>query len=359
MGDATGLTVGFDAGPLLDPPTGVGRYTAELGHSLEERGLRLRRFAVSLRGRTDGSIARWRVPQRVARALWTRFDRPSIERLVGHVDLIHATNFVLPALGHLPGVVTVHDLSFYRDDVWPGGEALRELVPWSVRRAQRVLVPTAAIGAELSERLSASEGKISVTPEGVSPVFFGASPLSDTVLGRMGIAGRFVVAVGTLEPRKNLTRLLAAWTSARRELPGWTLVLAGPRGWGPDLPATPDVVLTGWVGDETLPGLLAAADVFCYPSLYEGFGLPPLEAMAAGTPALVGRYPAAEEVLGDAALLVDPLDEEEIAVGIARLATDEALRRRCIMGGRVRAAGFTWEGCATATMGAYSSVVGR
>jgi glycosyltransferase involved in cell wall biosynthesis len=352
------FTIGYDAGPLLDPPTGVGRYTAELARSLEARGVMLRRFAVSLKGRSDGSIARWRLPARLARASWMRFDRPSIERLVGPVDLVHATNFVLPSLGELPGVVTVHDLSFYRDDVWPGGEALRDLVPWSVRRAERVLVPTAAIGREVEERLDVPGSRISVTPEGVSPVFFGASPLSDRALGRMGIPGRFIVAVGTIEPRKNLARLLGAWAIARPDLPDWSLVLAGPKGWGPELPDTPGVILTGWVGDETLPGLLAAADMFCYPSMYEGFGLPPLEAMAAGTPAIVGRYSAAEEVLGDAAVLVDPLDVEAMAAAMTRVATDGALRSRYTIGGRARAAGFTWERCAAATLEAYSYVVG-
>ena len=355
----TDLKVGFDAGPLLDPPTGVGRYTDELARALEGRGVTLKRFAVSATGRKDPAIARWRVPARVARMAWRRFDRPSIRRLVGDVDLVHATNFVLPSLGRLPGVVTVHDLSFFRDDVWRGGEALRDLVPWSVKRAAKVLVPTAAIGAEVHERLAVSADRIVVTHEGVSPVFFGATPLSDTALGRMGIPGRFAVAVGTIEPRKNLARLLEAWDIVRRDLPDWTLVLAGPKGWGPELPESPGVILTGWVGDETLPGLLAAADLFCYPSLYEGFGLPPLEAMAAGTPALVGRYSAADEVLGDDAVLVDPLDVEDMAAGIARLASDEALRSRYSLGGRARAAGFTWERCAGATLEAYSDVVGR
>jgi glycosyltransferase involved in cell wall biosynthesis len=136
------------------------------------------------------------------------------------------------------------------------------------------------------------------------------------------------------------------------------LVLAGPAGWGPQLPETAGVRLIGWVGDETLPGLLAAADVFCYPSLYEGFGLPPLEAMAAGTPALVGRYPAAPEVAGDAALLVDPEDSRAIGEGLVRLATDGDLQARLRRAGRVHAAGFTWERTAAATIAVYRAVVG-
>jgi glycosyltransferase involved in cell wall biosynthesis len=117
------------------------------------------------------------------------------------------------------------------------------------------------------------------------------------------------------------------------------------------------VKLIGWVGDETLPGLLSAAEVFCYPSLYEGFGLPPLEAMAAGTASLVGRYPAAEEIVGDAALLVDPGDTGSIAEGIVRLATDATLRKRLALTGRTHAARFTWERTAAATIGVYRSIL--
>jgi alpha-1,3-rhamnosyl/mannosyltransferase len=166
-----------------------------------------------------------------------------------------------------------------------------------------------------------------------------------------------MLAAGTIQPRKNFSRLLEAWRQAAPELAGWTLVVAGPPGWGPELPETERVRLIGWVGDETLPGLLAAADAFCYPSLYEGFGLPPLEAMAAGTPALVGSYSAAQEVVGDAALLVDPTDVSSIASGLVRIATDESLRTRLAREGRVHAAAFTWERTAAATLEGYRSVL--
>jgi glycosyltransferase involved in cell wall biosynthesis len=113
----------------------------------------------------------------------------------------------------------------------------------------------------------------------------------------------------------------------------------------------------GYVDDQTLPGLMAAADIFCYPSLYEVFGLPPLEAMATGTACLVGRYSAAEEVLGDSALLVDPNDTDEIAGGLARLATDGAFRRRLALEGRACAAAYTWEGTAHQTKKVYEGVL--
>ena len=351
------MRVGYDAAPLLDAPTGVGRYAGELAHALAERGVEVVRFAVSWGAPRAEGVKRWRVHARVARAAWRRWDRPTIERLTGPVDLVHATNFVLPALSKAAGVVTVHDLSFFRDDTGPGGHRLRDLVPWSVGRAAAVLVPTEAIAEEVAARLGVPERKLHVTPEGVAPVFFGTGALGEAALAHLGIARPFVVATGTIEPRKNLPTLLDAWRKVSPELPGWTLVLAGPKGWGPDLPETPGVLPIGWVGDETLPGLLAAAELFCYPSLYEGFGLPPLEAMAAGTPAIVGRYPAAPEVLGDAAWLVDPGDVDGFADALRTLSNDAALRRSYVVAGKAHAAGYTWSRTAATTIAAYRSVL--
>ena len=318
----------------------------------------LARYAVAFRGRAGPGVARWRVPARGVQWAWRRFGGPAIERLAGRTDLVHGTNFVLPALGGTRGVVTVHDLSFYRDDTFPGGERLRELVPWSVGRAHRVLVPSTAVGEEVRERFDLSADTVAVTPEGVSPVFFGATPLADSVLERFGIRAPFALAVGTIEPRKNLVRLLQAWRAAADALKEWTLVLAGPPGWGPEIPRTPGVIPIGWVGDETLPGLFAAASFFLYPSLYEGFGLPPLKAMAAGTPVVAGRYSAAPEVLADAALLVEPRDVDAWAGALGKLAQDEALRRSLARAGRSRAAGFSWQSTGAATIHAYNAALG-
>ncbi|MEA2487709.1 MAG: hypothetical protein QOF16_1363 [Actinomycetota bacterium] len=348
------MRIAYDWGPLLDPPTGVGRYARELAVALETRSVDLTRYAVSLRGKSDGSIARWRVPARLAQVWWSRFDAPSIRRLVGDVDVVHATNFVLPSLGGIPGVVTVHDLSFFRDDVFPGGRRLRTLVPWSIARAEIVATPTRTVADELQRRFDVPDEKIAITPEGVSGLFFGATPLSNATLAQMGIRPPFVLAVGTIEPRKNLARLLDAWPLATGGNDDWTLVIAGPKGWGPDLPQRPGVVLTGWLSDETLPGLFAAADVFCYPSLYEGFGLPPLEAMAAGTAVVVGDYSASREVLGDACVRVDATAAGAIAEGLAEVMQNERSRAVTAAAGRARAVGFSWEACAAETISMYS-----
>jgi glycosyltransferase involved in cell wall biosynthesis len=349
------MRVGIDAGPLLDPLTGVGRYTLELAGALERAGVDVVRFAVAWGGRAHG-IRRLRLPARLARALWRR-GLLTVDRLAGCPDVVHATNFVLPAC-RAPGVVTVHDLSFEFDEAFPGAAALRTLVPWSLRRAAVVVVPSRSVADEVAARYGVAEERLAVTPEGVGERFFGATPLADAALAGIGLRRPFALALGTLEPRKNLTHLLQAWEAARARLPGWTLALAGRRGWGPALPAAQGVVYTGYVAEETLPGLLAAAEVFCYPSSYEGFGLPPLEAMAAGTAVLAGAYPAAHEVLGDAALLVDPRDPAGMAEGLVALAEDGRLRAELERAGRARAAIYTWEGCARATVAAYERALG-
>jgi glycosyltransferase involved in cell wall biosynthesis len=348
--------VAFDAGPTLGVRTGVGRYANEVAAALDLLGVEVKRYAVALRGGSSEGLARWRVPARLAQWSWRRVHKPAIGRLTGDVDVVHGTNFVLPELGAVPGVVTVHDLSFLRDDTFPGGTRLRSLVPWSVQRAARVIVPSSAVRDEVVAAYEAPEEKVVVVPEGVSAAFFGATRLSDRALAGFGLRPPFAVAVATIEPRKNLHRLVQAWRAA--SLAGWTLVVAGPKGWGRKLPATPGVVLLGWVGDETLPGLLAAAEFFCYVSTYEGFGLPPLEAMAAGVPALVGRYSAADEVVGEAALLVDPVDVDAIGEGLTRLAGDERLRRRLAMSGKARAASYSWERAARSTIDVYRAAMG-
>jgi glycosyltransferase involved in cell wall biosynthesis len=348
------ITVALDAGPLLDPPTGVGRYTSELAEALETRGVVVKRYAVAWGGKAPENVKRIRMPARLAHKTWAMIERPSIEKATGDVDLVHATNYVLPPT-KAPGVVTIHDLTFLRSDVYPGGERLRELVPVSLRRATRVITPSHAIADELAEKCDYPREKISVTHEGVSEGFFAATPLPDTMLAGLGIPGPFVMAVGTIEPRKNLRRLLEAWRLA--QLGDHTLVIAGPKGWGPELPDTPGVVLTGWVGDQVLPGLYAAADAFCYPSLYEGFGLPPVEAMAAGTPVVAGAYEAADEILGEAALIVDPLDPEALAAALNRAVTDRGWRAGARVAGRAKAAAYTWDATSKATITCYRSVI--
>jgi glycosyltransferase involved in cell wall biosynthesis len=352
------MRVALDAGPLLGTPTGVGRYVAELIHALPAREVQVQRFAVSLTAPADQLVRRWKVPARAAQTMWMRGGDFVPKRLFAGCDVVHGTNFVLPPTQGRAGVVTVHDLSYVRPDVFPGGERLRRLVPWSLERADVAIAPTQAIADEIVSTYRHDPARVEVVHEGVSPTFFGATPLSDSTLGALGIPGRFVLAVGTLEPRKNLKTLIGAWRGAAEALRGWRLVLAGPSGWGEPPPEAEGVMRLGYVDDATLPGLMAAAEIFCYPSHYEGFGLPPLEAMAAGTACIAGRYSAAEEVLGDAAVLVEPDDTAALIHALASLAGDEARRRRLALEGRAQAARYTWDRTAEQTRSVYRKALG-
>jgi glycosyltransferase involved in cell wall biosynthesis len=350
------VRVAYDCHSLLTSPTGVARYTRRLGEALEGIGVELRRFAVGWHGAPPAGVRHWRLPNPIVHRAWRLAGVPRIGRLTGDVDLLHGTEFVLPPLGRTPAVVTVHDLSYLRDDAFPGARRLQTMVPWSLERARRVIVPSRAVGAEVEGRYDVG-GRVDVVYEGVGDEFFDAVPLDEGELRALGIERPFVLVVGEVQPRKNLPRLLTAWSEARRALPGWTLALAGPAGWGPSVPATDGAVPLGWVADDVLPRLMASADLFAYPSLYEGFGLPPLEAMAAGTAVLAGRYGPAEELLGDAARLVDQTSTAELAGALVDLAQDEGARAAFAARGRTRVEQFRWETAARATVASYEAAL--
>ena len=353
------MKIAFDVGITSHPATGISRYIDQLKDGLVRLGADLRPFQVSLRGGTPEGVARWRIPGRVSRFLWHHLNAPPIERLVGDVDVVHGTNFVLPARRKAAGIVTVHDVAFANAEGFPAVPRSAEWTASSIARSDGVIVPSTAVAREVVTLYRLPAERCFVIPEGVARAFFDAAILDDDRLAGLGIRKPFALALGTVQPRKNLTRLVLAWQRAASDLPDWTLVLAGPQGWGPEPPTAPRVVRTGWLDEGVLTGLVAAAEIFCFPSLYEGFGLPPLEAMAAGTPVLAGDYSAAVEVLGAAAHVVDRHDVDALAEGLRTLARDEGMRTRYRNAGRERAEAFTWERTAEMTLDAYRAVVSR
>jgi glycosyltransferase involved in cell wall biosynthesis len=305
-------------------------------------------------------------PGRLLTRAWVTLRRPALPAgLLERLDLVHATSAAVPPTRGRPLVATVHDLAFrHYPEAYPA--AGRRYHDRSARivagEAARVLVPSEATARDLAELYGVDRGRVTITPLGVEvsdePDHAGARRL----LGELGVRGPFLLAVGTLEPRKNLPRLLAAFGEVTDELPDHWLVVVGPVGWGPRLRPTWDSVrvkLAGRVGDRLLHALYQAADGLAYPSLYEGFGLPVLEAMANGTPVLTSDCSSLPEVAGGAALLVDPLDRAAIAAGLVRLAGDAALRDRLTEAGRRRAAGFSWRATAAATWATYREVAER
>jgi glycosyltransferase involved in cell wall biosynthesis len=373
-----GPRVGVVAEQLLRPvPGGVGRYVGALARHLPveaavDRGAV--RFLVAhhpverlaAAGLPAGSTRRLAWPGRLLTRTWVTMRRPGLPGgLLDALDLIHATSAAVPPTGHRPLVATVHDLAFrHFPDAYPtAGRRYHERSARIVAdEAARVLVPSEATARDLAELYGVDRGRVTITPLGVDVPAEPDRAGAERLLRDLGVRGPFLLAVGTLEPRKNLPRLLAAFGEATGALPDHWLVVVGPVGWGPRLRPTWDSVrvkLAGAVGEATLHALYQAADGLAYPSLYEGFGLPVLEAMANGTPVLTSDRSSLPEVAGEAALLVDPLDRAAIAAGLVRLAGDTALRQRLAEAGRRRAAGFTWRATAAATWATYRQVVER
>jgi glycosyltransferase involved in cell wall biosynthesis len=365
------VRVGLDATPLLSRSTGVGVYTERLLGELAADHSDADEFvatAFTLRGAgrlgaavPAGVSARSRpIPARMLRALWGRTSVPPVEWLCGRVDVFHGTNFVLPPMRRARGVVTVHDLAYLRfpDTVSAASRRYRELVPRSLSRARVVCAPSAAVAAELADTYRIDAAAVIVTPPGVDSSWFTATPADDALRARLALPKRYLLAVGTLEPRKNLAHLVAAYRELRAVDPDApALVLAGPPGWGPalDLQSLPPgaAVSTGYLDTGTLQRVVAGASCLAFPSRYEGFGIPPLEAFACGVPVVATDLPVTREVLGDLATLVPGDDVNALAGALQKelSAADSAERAEQR---RAHAATWTWRRCADAARQAYA-----
>lgn len=293
-----------------------------------------------------------RLPGRALVAAWQAGCFP-----VRRGALTHAVSLAAPP-SRPPLVVTVHDLAFRalpatfpaRGRRWHEAALARAL-----RHAAAFVVPADPVADALVEA-GAPRSVVRVIPEGADHLPAPDLASADALLAQIAVTGPFLLAVGTLEPRKNLARLVRAYARARPALEEpWPLVVAGPTGWGPSsagLAGATGVVLAGQVDDRVLAGLYARARVLCYVPLLEGFGLPVAEAMHAGLPVVASAVPSA----GDAALVVDPADEESIAQGLVRAAQDETVRARLVAAGRARAAAHTWRACAAAHVALWAEV---
>lgn len=283
---------------------------------------------------------------------WNRIGWPIVESVTGAVDVCHST-VAIPAATRAPHVVTVHDVAFVHTPERFTGHGARTMRRGleRCRSADLLLCPSAATGDDLAA-LGFDTGRIRVVPWGVTPVDVDRTDV-ERVRDAHRLPERFVLFVGTVEPRKNLARLVAAVAQLADAAP---LVVAGAPGWG-DPPAdgalSAGVRFLGFVPGADLAALYAAAAVFAYPSLQEGFGLPVAEAMAHGTPVVTSRGSATEEVAGGAAVLVDPYDVGSIREGIVEaLAAPEAWAAR----GRARAAVLSWDTTVERTVAAYREV---
>jgi glycosyltransferase involved in cell wall biosynthesis len=359
--------VALDATPLLGQRSGVGRYVTGLLHGLAAASpdLRPRLTLFSVRGQLPPDVpptarrAPGRFPARLLRPLWAHSGFPPVEILSGWVDVFHGTNFVLPPAARAGGVVTIHDLSFLRFPETVTGDVARyrELVPRALRRAGAVVTVSEAVAEEIRAEYSSVVPFVVVAPNGVDASWFRAEPAPAARLQQLGIPARYLLFTGNLEPRKNLGMLLEAHRAARQTDPGVPqLVLCGPAGWGdrwsgsgPD----PDhVVLAGYLSDGDLQGVVAGATAVCMPSVYEGFGLPVLEGLAAGRPVLASDIPAHREIAQGQATLLPATDAD--AWTAAMIAVDEAPGTEASR--RAHATSFTWQRSAERHLEAYRSV---
>ena len=328
-------------------------------------------YALSWRGRGEltaavppGVRASTRpVPARIVRECWERgVARPRAEDWTGPVDVVHATNFVAPP-ARAPVVVTVHDVTFLRFPELCTPDTLRypRLLRRALARGAVVHTPSEFVADEVRDLLGAPTDRVVAIPSGIPPVRDGDPERGRALAGR----ARYVLALGTIEPRKNLSTLVRAFDRVAATDPELGLVLAGPPGWDAARvqaacdasPARARILQTGFVDDRDRADLLAGASVFAYPSVYEGFGFPPLEAMQCGVPVVAGDAGALPEVLGDAARFVAPTDETALAAAIEALADpDDRERAAYVARGHDRAARYDWDATATRMVELYRSL---
>ena len=313
-----------------------------------------------------------RFSERVLNVAWHRLGIPlPVDWFTGTVDIFHSPDFVLPPLRRGRRILTVHDLAFL---LYPEcadahlRDYLEHVVPRSAARADFVVADSANTLNDVVCLLGVAPERVAVVPGGVESRF---RPEEDharieALRHRLGLDRTpFILWLGVLEPRKNVRRLMEAFglLKRREDLPHH-LLLVGRRGWLADdifefaqrSPFREAIHFTGFVEDEELPTLYSAADLFVFPSLYEGFGLPALEAMACGTPVVAAAAASLPEVVGDAGLLVEPTDVEQLADAMRRLLTDEALRAELCQRGLAQAQRFSWEAAAQRLLDVYQRV---
>jgi glycosyltransferase involved in cell wall biosynthesis len=367
-----GCLVAFEATALeARNRSGVGNYTSQL---LQELVVRDDGMRYALLASRPGKVM---IPQGVAvpagqyfpnRFLWIQLLLPRIlQRL--RPKLCHFTNSIAPLSLRCPFAVTVHDMSlFLFPRLQPKKSVLlvRSILPSVVRKAAAVITISQSAKADIVRVLKISAAKIHVVYGAAGCEFQRISDARELerVKRKYRLDAPFVLAVGTLEPRKNLARLVRAFAGLRRAGRGEQLVLAGQPGWnygplrqvieGSDLRGA--VRLPGYVPPEDLPALYHLARAVAFPSFYEGFGLPIVEAMACGTPVLTSNCSSMAEVGAGAALLVDPCSEEDIEHGLLRLVTENGLREELSEAGLARAAQFTWARAAAETAAVYRQI---
>lgn len=369
--------VSIDVSAVPSKPAGAGLYVWEMVGAFA----RLRSDNFTLIARKDDGL-RWqslserfsvhnKVPEsRPLRLVW---EQTSMARLLEQstVDVHHGPHYTLPSRTSAAQVVTVHDMTFFDHPEWHEKAKVlffRRAIASSIKRANHVIAVSNDTANKLKQRFG--ELPVTVIPHGVDHTRFnrgqdlplGVEENDGRLLATHGISGDFIAFVGTIEPRKNVPGLIKAFDRIAEKFPDLKLVLAGRPGWGVDAvdeaqgfsPNAQRIIRPGYLPADAIPAMLRQAKVVAYPSLEEGFGLPALEALACGAVLVTTSGSAMEEVVGDAALLVQPGSIEQLAASLEIALIDEALRRALKARGPQIASEYTWDACAHAHLQVYA-----
>ncbi len=366
------MRLAFDGTTLRPERTGVGYYTEHLLQHLAAEGPQDEIVVVSNRPvettRPLPSHVRvvtsgWRLP----RIVWMQTQAPRLLKAL-QPDVVHFTNGIVPIASPVPVVVTIHDMSL---TLYPGYHPARRvllnrpLVNLATRRADAIITVSESAKRDIVRSYGLLPERVHVVHEAAAPSFRPIHDLAELtrVRRRYGLSDRFILYVGTIEPRKNLPKLIEAFAQRRRrgDLSHHQLVCAGPYGWlSRDIDGLVDrlgvsesVLFTGYVPFEDLAALYNLAEMFVFPSIYEGFGLPVIEAMACGTPVITGRVAALDEVAGGAVEHVEALEADAIGEALVRVARDRERRHDLARAGLQRALAFSWARAARETCEVY------
>lgn len=370
------MRIALDAIPLVAAKTGVGHYTDALAEWLarvypdhQYDLLSPFEFNFDYNGDRPKNLNKQFIPVRSVFRKWWLLGLPALLRIY-KVDVFHGTNYCVPVFAPCPTVVTIHDLSLFTQSHTHEEENVkrgRRRMPIMARRATMIIAPSEWTKREITEQLGVRPEKIRVIYEAAREVMKPqALPLCQGVLDKHQLRRPYLIYVGTIEPRKNLLTLIRAYHELLRSTTHRPqLVLCGGRGWLYDevfklveeLKLQDQVRFTGYVEDADLPALYSAAEAFVYPSFYEGFGLPPLEAMACGAPVITSDVSSLPEVVGKAGITHAPNDARGLTEAMAKLLGDETAREHYKRSGLKQAADFSWERAARETQSVYNELL--